>query len=46
MTMPEFRKAYEPDGMTLDDFIGYGVCNRTLTQFVESGWSQLENLEF
>lgn len=46
MTMPEFRKAYEPNGLTIDEFIGYGCCNRTLTQFVESGWSPLESLKF
>lgn len=46
MTMPEFVKAYEPDGMTVDEFIGYGCCNRTLTQFVESGWNPLEKLNY
>ncbi len=45
-TMPEFRKAYDPDGMTVDEFISYGATNRTLTQFIESGWSLLENFEF
>ncbi|MGI6141917.1 MAG: transaldolase family protein [Caldicoprobacterales bacterium] len=45
-TMPEFRKAYEPDGMSVDEFISYGATNRTLTQFIESGWSQLESLKF
>lgn len=40
-TMPEFVKAYEPEGMTPDEFIGYGATNRTLTQFCESGWNPL-----
>ncbi|MCX6631822.1 MAG: hypothetical protein NTW28_29790 [Candidatus Solibacter sp.] len=43
-TMPEFLKAYEPDGMTPGDFISYGVTQRTLCQFVESGWKLLEEL--
>lgn len=42
-TMPEFLKAYEPDGMTPEEFITYGVTQRTLCQFVES-WKILEEL--
>ena len=41
--MPEFVKAYEPDGMTQKDFISYGVAQRTICQFVEAGWKLLEN---
>lgn len=41
MTMPEFAKAYNEDGMTPDEFITYGPVNRTATQFVESGWNLL-----
>ena len=41
MSMPEFRKAYEPDGMTQDEFITFGSCNRTLDQFVNCGWNPL-----
>jgi len=41
--MPEFVKAYEPDGMKPEDFITYGVTQRTLAQFYESGWKLLEN---
>lgn len=43
-TMPEFVKAYEPDGMTPGEFITYGATQRTLCQFVESGWKLLEEL--
>jgi transaldolase len=43
-TMPEFVKAYEPDGMTPEGFISYGVTQRTLCQFIESGWKLLEEL--
>ncbi len=43
--MPEFRKAYEPDGMSVDEFITFGSCNRTLDQFVQMGWNVLKDLE-
>ena len=42
MKLPEFVKAYEPDGMAPRDFIGYGVTQRTLSFFVEAGWKLLE----
>jgi transaldolase len=38
----EFRRAYEPDGMGPDEFVSYGVTQRTLAQFWESGWSLLQ----
>jgi len=41
--MPDFVRAYEPDGMTPAEFIGYGLSQRTLAQFTES-WKQLEGL--
>jgi transaldolase len=41
-TMPEFMKAYEPDGMAPRDFISYGATQRTLCQFIEAGWKHLE----
>jgi len=34
MTMPEFVKAYEPDGLTPDEFLTYGATARTLRQFL------------
>ena len=34
--MPEFVRAYEPDGMTADEFIGFGATQRTLGQFAET----------
>ena len=40
--MPEFVKAYEPDGMKVNDFITFGSCNRTLDQFVLLGWNALK----
>ena len=41
-TLPEFVKAYEPDGMQPEDFITYGVTQKTLSQFYHVGWAQLE----
>jgi transaldolase len=41
--MPEFVRAYEPDGMTPADFIGFGATQRTLGQFSEVGWKLMES---
>jgi len=40
--IPEFIKAYEPDGMKLEDFISFGLAQRTLTQFSVAGWQKIE----
>ncbi len=42
-SMPEFRRAYEPDGMRSEEFITYGVTQRTLSSFVDAGWGLLES---
>ena len=42
MGMPEFVKAYEPDGMQPEEFITFGSFNRTLDQFVQCGWNTLK----
>ena len=42
-TLPEFVRAYEPDGMKPEEFIAYGVTQKTLAQFYEGGWKLLEN---
>jgi len=44
-TVPEFVRAYEPDGMAPEDFITLGVTQRTLTQFSEAGWLLLESFD-
>ncbi len=44
-SMPEFIKAYEPDGMAPNDFITYGPTQRTVCQFVEAGWKLIEGLK-
>jgi transaldolase len=41
LTCAEFRRAYEPDGMTEEEFRGYGATVRTLDQFSREGWSLL-----
>jgi len=41
--IPDFVGAYEPDGMQPAEFITYGVTQRTLSQFIESGWKLMEN---
>ena len=43
MQLPEFVRAYEPDGMTPAEFIEFGLTQRTLSQFSEAGWKQLES---
>ena len=37
-SMPEFVRAYEPDGLSRDEFVSYALTQRTLSQFVETGW--------
>ncbi len=44
--LPDFVRAYEPDGMTPAEFITFGATQRTLSQFVETGWKELENVHF
>lgn len=34
--IPDFGRAYEPDGMTVDEFDGYGATVRTLRGFIKS----------
>ena len=33
-SLPEFRRAYEPDGMTIAEFEGFGATRQTLRQFL------------
>ncbi len=42
--MPEFVRAYEPDGMSPEEFVTYGATQRTLSQFSEVGWKPLESM--
>jgi len=34
--IPDFGRAYEPEGMSIDEFDGYGATVRTLRQFIGS----------
>jgi transaldolase len=43
--MPEFVRAYEPDGMQPEEFVTYGATQRTLSQFCDLGWRLLENFK-
>lgn len=43
--LPEFVRAYNPQGLEPGEFITYGVTQRTLTQFYESGWKLLEDFK-
>jgi transaldolase len=40
--IPEFVRAYDPDGLRPRDFASFGLFQRTITQFHESGWRPLE----
>lgn len=42
-TVPDFRRAYDPDGMTPAEFVSFGTTQRTLSQFAEVGWKELES---
>lgn len=42
-TLSEFRRAYEPDGMTPSEFESYGAARNTLRQFLEAD-AQLDAL--
>ena len=42
LTLKEFRKAYEPDALEPGDFIAFGVVQKLLSQFTETGWAPLE----
>lgn len=44
MTMEPFHQAYEVDGMKPEEFITFGSCNRTTTQFIECGWNPAANV--
>ena len=43
--MPDFRRAYEPDGMSPDEFVGFGATQRTLCQFCDVGWKLMESYQ-
>ena len=44
-TIPDFVKAYEPEGMEPDQFLSFGLTQRTLSQFIEAGWLPLQTFK-
>ena len=38
----EFRRAYDENGLDPEEFMAFGVMQKTLSQFMETGWSMLE----
>jgi transaldolase len=38
----EFARAYDPTGLRPEDFIKFGIMQRTLSQFLWTGWAPLE----
>lgn len=45
MAIPDFARAYEPDGMKPEEFITWGLTQRTLSQFIEAGWTPIGEFE-
>jgi transaldolase len=41
--IPDFARAYEPDGMKPEEFISFGLTQRTISSFIEAGWGMLES---
>ena len=41
LTVPEFDRAYHVEKLPEAEFIRYGASQRTLSQFVEAGWSMI-----
>jgi len=42
---PEFVKAYEPDGLSIEEFETYGATMRTLRSFVASYWELVGTID-
>jgi transaldolase len=40
--IPEFVRAYDEGGLTPEEFVTFGVTQRTLSQFLWTGWAPLE----
>ncbi len=43
--IPEFVRAYEEGGLRPEEFITFGVTQKTATQFLWTGWVPLENYQ-
>jgi transaldolase len=40
--IPEFVRAYDEGGLVPEDFVTFGVMQKTLSQFLWTGWAPLE----
>lgn len=43
--IPDFIRAYEEGGLKPDEFISFGVTQKTLSQFLWTGWVPLESYQ-
>ena len=43
--IPDFGRAYEPDGLAVEDFDGYGATVRTLRGFIGSYWDLVRAID-
>lgn len=43
--VPEFRKAFDVQGLSEKEMVTFGLTQRTLAQFVETGWKPLEQFQ-
>ena len=43
--IPEFVRAYEEGGLKPEEFITFGVTQKTLSQFLWTGWVPLETYQ-
>ena len=44
--IPEFVRAYEEGGLAPEEFITFGVTQKTASQFLWTGWVPLENYQY
>ena len=43
--VPEFVRAFEEGGLSPEDFISFGVTQKTASQFLWTGWAPLETYQ-
>jgi transaldolase len=43
--LPDFRRAYEPDGLSVAEFERYGATVRTLRSFIASYWDLVRTID-
>jgi transaldolase len=43
--IPDFGRAYEPDGLSIAEFDGYGATVRTLRTFIGSYWDLVRTVD-